>query len=62
MYIKTKRIKDAMCCFEQNLEAAPYKTVVVRPLITHLADQVRWANHVWLFGRNKNEFINVVPT
>ena len=29
--------KDAVCCFEQILEAAPYKTAVVRPFTFHLA-------------------------
>ena len=28
--------KDAACCFEQILEAAPYKTAVVQPLASHL--------------------------
>ena len=28
--------KNAACCFEQILEAAPYKTAVVRPLTSYL--------------------------
>ena len=30
--------KDIACCFEQKLEAAPYKTAAVRPLTTHLTN------------------------
>ena len=28
--------KDATCCFEQYLQAAPYKTGTIRPLTSHL--------------------------
>ena len=28
--------KEAACCFEQILEAAPHKTAAVRPLTSHL--------------------------
>ena len=30
--------KDVACCFEQILEAAAYKTAVVRPLTSHLTN------------------------
>ena len=35
---KWKLHKNAACCFERILEAAPYKTAVVRPFISHLAN------------------------
>ena len=40
---------DAMCYFEQILEAAPYKTATVRSLTSHLE------NHP-----SKNKFINEI--
>ena len=30
--------KDAACCFEQILEAAPYKTAAVQPFTSHLTN------------------------
>ena len=31
--------KNATCCFEQILEAAPYKTAALQPLISNLTNQ-----------------------
>ena len=36
-----EKANDVMCCFEQILEAAPYKTAAVQLLISYLA------NHPW---------------
>ena len=32
--------KNAMCCFEQILEATPHKTAVVRSPISHLRNHL----------------------
>ena len=34
---RQKKHKAVVCCFERILEAASYKTVAVRPLISHLS-------------------------
>ena len=36
--------KDAACCFEQILELAPYKTVVIQLLTSHLINHPRKAS------------------
>ena len=40
--------KDAVCCFEQILEAAPYRTTTVRPLTFHLTNNWRKIGNTWL--------------
>ena len=37
--------KDAACCFKQILEAAPYKTVGIWPLTSHLINYPKKGNH-----------------
>ena len=39
--------KDAACCSEQTREAAPYKTVAVQPLTSHLANHPRKASKTY---------------
>ena len=36
-----EQYKDAVCCFEQNLEEAPYITAALRPLTFHLTKSSR---------------------
>ena len=51
-----------MCCFEQILEAALYKTAAVRPLISHLAKQRKKGEQDMLgtAGKSKDQFISDV--
>ena len=58
--------KDTACCFEQILEAAPYKTAVVQPLISYLTNHLRccqrWKVKVMnnlLFGTSTYELSSV---
>ena len=39
-YMEKKLHKNAMCCFEQILEAIPHKTAVVWPLTSHLTSKI----------------------
>ena len=50
--------KDAMCCFEQILEASLYKIIVVLPLLISQTIQERRAKHAGHCQANKNEFIS----
>ena len=48
--------KDAMCSFEQILEAAHNKTAAVRPLSSHLTNHtIKIAGLCW---RSKDEFVS----
>ena len=40
--------KNAMCCFESILEAAPHKTVTAYPLASHLTNHQRKTNKTCL--------------
>ena len=40
--------KDAVCCFEEILEAAPHKTAAVQPLTSHLVNHPnKMSNTCW---------------
>ena len=52
--------KNDACCFEQILESAPYKTPVVRPFTSHLANYRRWIKHAEHCWRSKDECISNV--
>ena len=40
-----ERHKNAVCCFKQILEAAPYKTADVQPINSHLTNHPRKTNN-----------------
>ena len=54
--------KDAACCFEQILEAAPYKTAVVQPLATYLTNHLSKTNNIcWALLKKPVKLINKNP-
>ena len=50
--------KDAACCFEQLLEAAPHITAAVWPLTSHLTNHSRHARYDGYCWRSKDELIS----
>ena len=49
--------KNATGCFEQVLEAAPYKTAVVRPLTSHLINHLSKMNKTFQALTHKQHFL-----
>ena len=50
--------KNATSAFEQILEAAPYETAVVRPLVSHLSNHTSKTNKT--YWRSREELSNDV--
>ena len=55
--------KNALCCFEKILEAAPHKRVTVRPLTFHLSNHLSKISKIcWLQLEIHKRYFPWIPT